>query len=83
MNKNNSPSKIRSKQSLELATKMVYTNKGKPYEDCMNPFLVNSLDHARFKRFYEKKHNFYHIMESEFDHMAEMYGEFRPDKLKL
>ena len=83
MSKANSPSKIRSKHSLEFATKMVYASKGKPYEDCMNPFPENSLDHTRFKRFYEKKYYFYHHMEAEFDHMAEIYGEFRPDKLKL
>ena len=78
---NNSPTKIRSKKSLELATKLVYANKGKPYEDSFNPYPENTLDHARFKRFYEKKCNFYHYMEDEFEHMAQAYGEFRPDKL--
>lgn len=82
MSKPNSPSKIRAKLSHELAEKMVYQSQGKPYDELRNPFKTETLDHARFERFYRQILNLYQQRERLFEEMAEVYGEFRPDRLK-
>jgi hypothetical protein len=82
MSKPNSPSKIRAKSSYKLAEKMVYQSYGEPYDELKNPFKTETSDHVRFERFYRQILNLYQQRERLFDEMSEVYGEFRPDKLK-
>lgn len=73
MSKANSPTKIKRQAIFDLATKIVYRNKGAEYQEKFNPFKDN--DRERFKKFYNKTRDFYHRMECEFDHLAAVMGE--------
>lgn len=81
MSKNDSPTKQRRKAVLNRATEICYKLKGAEYRDNLNPYPLNSFDFNRFKRFYEGQVRSYHLFQSQCDHFAEFYGEFRPDKL--
>lgn len=82
MSRNNSPTKLRRKEVIKRATDLVYKLKGAEYRDNLNPYPLNSFDFERFKRLYEKNCYFYRYMEGAFEDLAQVYGEFRPDKLK-
>ena len=81
MSKNDSPTKQRRKAVYDKAEKICYKLKGAEYRDNLNPYPLYSFDFERFKKFYIKLKNSYDRMESICDDMAEVYGEFRPDKL--
>ena len=82
MSKANSPTKLRRRHVEHLTKHAVYDSEGTiEYSDFINPH-TDIFEFERYKRFYIRWFNFYHHMEREFDHMAEMYGEFRPNKLK-
>ena len=82
MSANNSPTKQRRFAAQEFASKLACKLKGAEYRDNLNPHALNSFEYDRFRRFYIKAAQSYHYFESECDHLAEIYGEFRPDKLK-
>jgi len=52
----------------------VYQNKGRDYDDSLNPFPLATSDHALYQRCYEKVHNMFWRMESICQEMFEVYG---------
>lgn len=77
------PTDQRKKDDQELVFKVLRITQGFEYADYYNPFEVGTLRHTRFERYYRREQKKWLDAETEFESLAEVYGEFRPDKLGL
>lgn len=77
------PTDQRKKDDLETVFKVLRVTNGFEYQDYFNPFEAGTLRHSRFERYYRREQKKWIEMEARMEGLAEIYGEFRPDKLGL
>lgn len=77
------PTAERRKEDVELIFKMLRRNKADEYSESINPFEQGTVRFARFERIYKREQSKWHDLDAIMDDFAEVYGEFRPDKLGL
>lgn len=75
------PTAERRKADVELIFKMLRKNKAAEYSESINPFEQGSVRFARFERIYKREQSKWHDLDALMDDLAQVYGEFRPDKL--
>lgn len=77
------PTDRRKKIDLEFVFSMLRLTQGQVYNEIFNPFEIGTLRHERFERHYKREQKKWVDMEARFEDLAEVYGEFRPDKLGM
>lgn len=75
------PTDIRKQEDFDLVVKALRKSNGSDYRIEFNPYPIGNLRHDRFERYYRRELNAWRTAEKEFDSLAEVYGEFRPDKM--
>lgn len=76
------PTVRRRKADVELVFAALRKTKAAEYREDLNPF-PEGLRHDRFERLYKRERLKWIDMEARFDELAEVYGEFRPDRIGL
>lgn len=77
------PTDRRKKMDLELVFAVLRETQGSFYNVMFNPFEAGTLRHERFERHYKREQTKWVDMEARFEDLAEVYGEFRPDRLGM
>ncbi|MCK9154809.1 MAG: hypothetical protein M0P12_01705 [Paludibacteraceae bacterium] len=75
------PTDRRKKIDSDFVFAVLRETQGTTYNEMFNPFEIGSLRHARFERYYNREQKKWVDMEARFEDLAEVYGEFRPDRL--
>lgn len=77
------PTDRRKKIDLEFVFAVLRETQCSDYDAMFNPFETGTLRHERFERHYKREQKKWVDMEARFEDLAEIYGEFRPDKLGM
>jgi len=83
MKEHKRPTAERRKADVELVFKMLRKNNAAEYSEPLNPFEKGTLRFERFERIYKLEQGKWHGLDAVMDDFAEVYGEFRPDRLGL
>ncbi|MCK9615994.1 MAG: hypothetical protein M0R48_10990 [Candidatus Omnitrophica bacterium] len=77
------PTDRRKKIDSDFVFAVLRETQGTTYNEMFNPFEIGSLRHARFERYYNREQKKWLDTEARFEDLADVYGEFRPDKLGM
>lgn len=77
------PTDMRKRLDLDFVFSVLRETNGAEYAVMFNPFEAGSLRHERVERYYRREQRKWVDMEARFEELAEVYGEFRPDKLGM